>query len=361
MKAAVIRVEFCGLYRPKPTVNIQPPPRKFAARDRARIAWLALSCCLATIVHAQPAVKTLPQGYPNRPIRVIVGSAPGGGADIIARAVSQHLATRWNRPVIVDNRGGGGGVIALELLAQAAPDGYTLFGGASLIVTATPMKKVKFDTRKTLVPIVQLTTSPYLLLAPPALPAQTVKELIGYARSKPNALSYGSAGVGSVAHLGTELFKYMAGGLDMVHVPYKGFGQALTDLMGGQIQLLFASGLSGTPFVKSGKLKALAVSSLRRLQAFPEVPTIAESGVADFQLENMHGLYAPAGVPSAIVEALNAEAQRFMNSPDMKARLTAEGSEAAPPNTPAEFRNTFVAQVDLWEKFITRSGIKLND
>src|SRR5258706_6473968 len=124
-KAAVIRVEFCGLYSPKPFVNIQPPPKKFAARDRARIAWLALSC-LATIGHAQPAVK-LPQGYPNRPIRVIVGSAPGGGADIVARAVAQHLATRWNRPVIVDNRGGGGGVIALELLAQAAPDGYTLF------------------------------------------------------------------------------------------------------------------------------------------------------------------------------------------------------------------------------------------
>jgi tripartite-type tricarboxylate transporter receptor subunit TctC len=342
-------------------VNIPPSPRKFSARHGAEIAWLAVSCCLAAVARAQPAVEAPPPGYPNRPIRVIVGSAPGGGADIIARAVSQHLAARWNRSVVVDNRGGGGGVIALELLAQAAPDGYTLFGGASLIVTATPMKKVKFDTRKALVPVVQLTTSPYLLLAPPALPAHTVQELIGYAKSRPNALSYGSAGIGSVAHLGTELFNYMAGGLDMVHVPYKGYGQALTDLMGGQIQLLFTSGLSGTPFVKSGKLKALAVTSLRRLHAFPEVPTVAESGVAYFQLENMHGLYAPVGVPSAIVEALNTEAQRFMNSVEMKARLAAEGTEAAPPNTPAEFRRTFVSQVDLWERFITRSGIKLND
>ena len=329
--------------------------RRSIFRGGACIAGLVLSCVISTAVHAQPA------GYPNRPVRVIVGSAPGGGADIVARAVSQHLAARWNRSFVVDNRGGGGGVIALEMLTQAAPDGYTLFGGASLIVTATPMKKVKFDTRKVLVPIVQLTTSPYLLLAPPALPAQAIKELIAYAKAKPNALSYGSAGIGSVAHLGTELFKYMAGGLDMVHVPYKGYGQALTDLMGGQIQLLLTSGLSGTPFVKSGKLKAIAVTSLRRLQAFPDVATVAESGITDFQLENMHALYAPAGVPPAIVAALNSEAQRFMNSAEMKSRLAAEGTEAAPANTPDEFRRTFVSQVDLWERFIRRSGIKLND
>jgi tripartite-type tricarboxylate transporter receptor subunit TctC len=223
------------------------------------------------------------------------------------------------------------------------------------------MKKIRYDTRTALTHIVQLTTSPYLVLAPPTLPVNSVKELIAYAKSRPGALSYGSAGVGSIAHLGTELLKFMAGGIDMVHVPYKGYTLAMTDLMGGQIQLLLASGLSGAPYVKSGRLKALAVTSLRRLQGFPDVPTVAESGVPDFQLENMHGLYAPAGVPAAITLALNTEAQRLMQSPEMKSRLAAEGTEAAPPNPPAEFRQTFIKQVNLWERFIQRSGIKFDD
>ena len=309
----------------------------------------------AGVAGAQPA------GYPARPIRIIIGSAPGGGADIIARAVGAHLTERWGRPVVVDNRAGGGGVIAMDLLAQAPPDGYTLFGGASLIITATPMKKINYDTRTALAPVVQLTTSPYLVLIPPSLPVNSIRDLIAYAKSKPNALSYGSAGVGSFAHLGTELFKYLAGGINMVHVPYKGYGQAMTDLMGNQIQFLLTSGLGGAPYVKSGRLKALAVTSVRRLQAFADVPTVAESGVPDFQLENMHALYAPAGVPAPIVNALNTEAQRIMNSPEMKTRLAAEGAEAAPPNTPEEFRRTFVKQVDLWERFIQRSGIKLDN
>ena len=321
----------------------------------------ALGLLLAASVCAAAHAQSPPAGYPARPIRIIIGSAPGGGADIIARAVGQHLAESWGRAVVVDNRAGGGGVIAMELLAQAPPDGYTLFGGASLIITATPMKKVRFDTRTALTHVVQLTTSPYLVLVPPSLPVNSVKELISYAKSKPNALSYGSAGIGSFAHLGTELFKFMAGGADMVHVPYKGYGQAMTDLMGGQIQFLLTSGLGGAPYVKSGRLKALAVTSVRRLQAFAEVPTVAESGVPEFQLENMHALYAPAGVPPAIVRALNAEAQRIMNSPEMKTRLAAEGAEAAPPNTPEEFHRTFVKQVDLWERFIQRSGVKIDN
>lgn len=320
-----------------------------------RCVLLAALICGAGAAYAQPA------GYPVRPIRIIIGSAPGGGADIMSRAVGAHLAEKWGRPVVADNRGGGGGVIAMELLAAAPPDGYTLFGGASLIITATPMKKVRFDTRRALVPVVQLTSSPFLLLAPPSLPANSVRELIALARAKPNALSYGSAGIGSFAHLGTELFKFMAGGIDMVHVPYKGYGQALTDLMGGQIQLALTSGLSGAPYVKSGRLKVIAVTSARRLPAFAEVPTVIESGIADFQLENIHALYAPAGVPVAIVRAINQEAQRLMHSDEMKSRLATEGASAAPPNTPEEFRQTFVKQVDLWERFIQRSGIRIEN
>ena len=320
---------------------------------------LGLLCLSGAFVCAQ--AQTPPAGYPARPIRIIVGSAPGGGADIMARAVGTHLSEKWGRSIVVDNRGGGGGVIALEMLTQAPPDGYTLFGGASLIITATPMKKVRFDTRRVLAPVVQLTSSPFLLLAPPSLPANSVRELIALAKAKPNALSYGSAGIGSFAHLGTELFKYMAGGIDMVHVPYTGYGQALTALMGGQIQVLLTSGLGGTPYLKSGRLKVLAATSARRLAAFPAVPTVMEAGIADFQLENMHALYAPAGVPVAILNAVNVEAQRLMHSPEMTSRLAAEGAEAAPANTPEEFRRTFVKQVDLWERFIQRSGIKIEN
>ena len=320
---------------------------------------LGLLCAGGVFVCAH--AQTPPAGYPARPIRIIVGSATGGGADIMTRAVGAHLSEKWGRSVVVDNRGGGGGVIALEMLTQAPPDGYTLFGGASLIITATPMKKVRFDTRMVLAPIVQLTSSPFLLLAPPSLPANSVRELIALAKAKPNALSYGSAGIGSFAHLGTELFKFMAGGLDMVHVPYKGYGQALTDLMGGQIQLLLTSGLGGTPYLKSGRLKAIAATSARRLAAFPEVPTVIEAGIADFQLENMHALYAPAGVPAAILNAVNGEAQRLMRSPEMTTRLAAEGADAAPANTPEEFRQIFVKQVDLWERFIQRSGIRIEN
>ena len=331
---------------------------RFVSKLRASIA-LGMLCAGCAFFNAQ--AQTPPAGYPARPIRIIVGSAPGGGADIMARAVGTHLAERWGRAVVVDNRAGGGGVIAMELLAQAPPDGYTLFGGASLIITATPMKKVRFDTRTALAPIVQLTSSPFLVLVPPTLPVNSVRELIAYAKARPNALSYGSAGIGSFAHLGTELFKYMAGGLDMVHVPYKGYGQALTDLMGGQFQLLLTSGLGGAPYLKSGRLKAFAATSARRLAAFPELPTVAESGVPEFQLENMHALYAPAGVPSAILNAVNVEAQRLMHSPEMTSRLAAEGAEAAPANSPDEFRRTFVKQVDLWERFIQRSGIKIEN
>jgi tripartite-type tricarboxylate transporter receptor subunit TctC len=324
-------------------------------RHTSRAIFAVIAACACGAAAAQPA------GYPARPIRIIVGSAPGGGADIMARAVGTHLAEQWGKSVVVDNRGGGGGVIALEMLAQSPPDGYTLFGGASLIITATPMKKVRFDTRRVLAPVVQLTSSPFLLLAPPSLPANSVRELIALAKAKPNALSYGSAGIGSFAHLGTELFKYMAGGVDMVHVPYKGYGQALTDLMGGQIQLLLTSGLGGAPYLKSGRLKALAATSARRLAAFPDIPTVIEAGIADFQLENLHALYAPAGVPVAILNAVNSEAQRLMHSPEMKSRLAAEGAEAAPANSPAEFRQTFVKQVDLWERFIQRSGVKIEN
>jgi tripartite-type tricarboxylate transporter receptor subunit TctC len=310
----------------------------------------------AHFCHAQ----TPPGNYPVKSVRVIVGSSPGGGIDIMARAVAQRLTERWGKPFVVDNRAGANGIIGIEMIAHAPPDGYTLFGGASLIVTATPMKKVPFDTRKVIAPVVQMTSVPVMLVTPPSLPANSVKEFIALARAKPGTLSYGTSGVGSIAHLGTELLKHMAGGIDLTHVPYKGTGQAFVDAMSGQIHLLYASGLGAVPHIRSGKLKFLAVTTLKRLQAFPDVPTVAET-LPGYQLDNMHALYAPAGTPLPIVRAINREVVQYVNTPDMKERLALEATEAAPPNTPEEFRENFSRQVAMWERFIKSSGIKLGD
>jgi tripartite-type tricarboxylate transporter receptor subunit TctC len=314
--------------------------------------------CLGSFVaHAQQNQIQRPSGYPAKPIRVLVGSSPGGGVDIITRSAAQKLTERWGRPVVVDNRTGAGGVIAVELLARAAPDGHTLYGGGSQVVTATPLKKVPFDTRKVLDPVVQMTSSWYLLVVPPALPVTSVKDLISYARSRPT--SYGSAGMGSGTHLGTELFKHMAGRIDMVHIPYKGNGQALNDLMAGEIQMLFTSTISGAPHMKNGRLKSIAVTSLQRLAVFPEVPTISESGVPNFEMDNFYGIYAPHGIPSAILLALNKEIAAIMNSPEMNQAVAADGAQVAPPAPAAEFKAKFARQIDMWENFIKSTNIKV--
>lgn len=318
-------------------------------------AAVAVVTCFATITYAQQKPE-LPGGYPSRPIRVLVGSSAGGGVDIITRAVAQKMTEHWGRSVVVDNRTGGGGVIAVELLAQAAPDGYTLYGGGSQVVTATPLKKIPFDTRKVLAPVAQMTTSSYLFVVPAALPVTSVKELIAYSKTKP--ISYGSAGMGSSTHLGTELFKFMSG-MDMVHIPYKGNGQALNDLISGQIQTQFTSTISGAPHMKSGRLRAIAVTSLKRLQAFPELPTVSESGVPGFEMDNFYGIYAPAGMPPAILAALNKEVTQITNSPEMKQKVAADGAEVAPPASPAAFKDKFAKQIDMWEKFMKTSNIKL--
>lgn len=312
--------------------------------------------CAASAVHAQQSSDRLPGGYPNKPIRVLVGSSAGGGVDIIARVVAQKLTERWGRTVVVDNRTGGGGVIAVDLLTQAAPDGYTLYGGGSQVVTVTPLKRVPYDTRKVLSPVAQMTTSSYLLMVPAALPVNSLKELIAYSKAKP--ISYGSAGMGSNTHLSTELFKHVSG-MDMVHVPYKGNGQALNDLLAAQIQMMFTSTISGAPHVKSGRLKAIAVTSLKRLPAFGDIPTVSESGVANFEMDNFYGIYAPAGLPQPILTALNQEITRIMNTPDVKQKVAADGAEVAPPASAAAFKEKFARQIESWEKFMKSTNIKL--
>jgi tripartite-type tricarboxylate transporter receptor subunit TctC len=316
----------------------------------------ALCLGLALAAHAQR--PQLPGGYPSKPVRIMVGSSPGGGVDAISRAVAQRLTESWGQSFIVENRTGAGGALAVTLLAQAAPDGYTLYGGGSQVVTMTPLKKVAFDTRVALTPVAQFTSSYYFLLVHPSLPVKNVKELIALAKRRPGALNYGSAGTGSATHLGTELFKSLAG-IDVLHLPYKGNGQALIDLAAGQTQMMFSSTISGLPHVQSGRARGIAVSSPKRLPAFPNVPTIAESGVPGFDLDNMYGLYAPAGIPAPILNALNAEVGRIMHSPEVMKRIAADGAEVAPPNSPSQFRDRFVQEMEMWEKVIRTSGIKV--
>lgn len=307
---------------------------------------------------AAAAAQQKPAGYPTKTVRVLVGTSPGGGVDAITRGVAQKLTENWGQSFVVDNRTGGGGVLAVTLLAQAAPDGYTLYGGGSQVVTATPLKKVPFDTRVVLQPIAQMTASWYLMIVHPSVPVKNVKELIALAKTRPGTLNYGSAGTGSASHLGGELFKQRAG-IDIMHIPYKGTGQSVIDLVAGQTQLVFASSISAAPHVRSGRARAIAATSPKRMQAWPDVPTVAESGVPGYELDNMYGMYAPAGLPGPILAALNREIVQIIQSPDMRARITADGAEPAPANSPAEFKVRFAAQISMWEKFIKTSGIKV--
>lgn len=323
-----------------------------------RAGLCAVLACAAAAAHAQKPAAPATGGYPAKTVRVMVGTSPGGGVDAITRGVAQKLTEQWGQSFVVENRTGGGGVLAVTLLAQAAPDGYTLYGGGSQVITATPLKKVPFDTRVVLQPVAQMTASWYLMLVHPSLPVKTVKEFIALAKRHPGTLNYGSAGTGSATHLGGELFRSRAG-IDIMHIPYKGTGQSLIDLIAGQTQMVFASSISGSPHVRSGKARAIAVTSLKRLQAFSAVPTVSESGVPGFELDNIYGIYAPAGVPPAIVAALNREIVQIIHAPEMRGRITADGADPAPPNTPAEFKDRFAAQIAMWDKFIKSSGIKV--
>jgi len=287
---------------------------------------------------------------------MLVGNAPGGGIDLTARAVAQKLSERWGRSFVVDNRPGGTGLIAIDLTGNANPDGYTLLvTSGSLISSATVQKKLPFDPRQGLAPITQLATLAYVLMVNPALPVKTVKELIDYAKAKPNALHFGSSGVGGIGHLAGELFAHHAG-VKMVHVPYKGGGPVLVDMISGQIQLGFTATISGMPHVRAGRLRALAVSSPVRSKAFPDIPTVAESGLSGYELVNWYGTFAPAKVPAPIVAALHREIGAALQTPQMQAMFDKDGADATASASPSAFRRVFEAEVGKWERYVKLPG-----
>jgi len=325
----------------------------------ARQAALAVLACAVSLSHAAEKAALVTGSYPTKPVRIIVGNAPGGGTDAVARLVGQKLTERWSHPVIVDNRGGGVGVIAMDLAARAAPDGHTLLLSNIQMSINMLIKRVPYDIRQVYVPVVQLTSQPYVAAVNPSLPVNSVKEFISYAKARPGAVNFGSPGSGSPAHIGIELFSSMAG-LNMVHVAYKGNGPAMIDLMSGQIQMLFGTIVSVAPQARAGKLKALAVTGERRNPALPDLPTIAEAAIPGYELSNQYGFYAPAGTPAAVVAAINRACNEIIAGAEFRTRLTADGVDTADPNSPADYKARVVAEVSRLGKFFATPGLSLD-
>ena len=296
--------------------------------------------------------------YPTRPVRFIVTYPPGGGTDIVARAIAQKLAETWGQQVVVDNRGGAGGTIGTELAARAAPDGYTLLLGTSAGLVINPLlgTKLPYDPIRDFAPVSLLVVNPQLLVVHQSLPARNVRELIALARSAPGKLNYASVGQGSPNHLGMELFKSMTN-TDIVHVPYKGAGPAITDLLGAQVQLMFNPMPPLLPHVFGGKLRALAVGGLQRSPAVPDVPTVAESGVPGFEYVLWYGLFVPARTPHAIVDSLQLSLAAVLADSNMAQRLVSQGAEPR-ASTPEVLARFVREDTEKLRRVIRSSGIK---
>ena len=299
------------------------------------------------------------QGYPARPIRVLVGFSAGGAPDIIARMLGVKLQEGLGQPIVIENRPGAAGNVAADALVKSAADGYSLLmGNVSLTISTHATPKPPFDPAEDLEPVGMVASLPLMLVVNPAVPANSLPELIDYARARPGTLNYASVGHGSAHHLSGELLSSLAGAR-MVHVPYKGGGQAIQAVLAQETQLLFLTPLALMPHVRAGKLRALGVTSAKRTAAAPEVPTIAEAGLAGFDVDNWHTLFAPRGTPHAIVVRLNSELNRVLGTPEVKQQLLAQQGAEAWPSTPEEARAHVRAEVEKWGKIIQASGARL--
>jgi tripartite-type tricarboxylate transporter receptor subunit TctC len=326
---------------------------------RALAVIMGISLLGAGLAQAQPRAS-LPGNYPNKAIRIIVGSSPGGGADNQARIVAPRLADRWKNPVVVVNQPSAmGGLLALESTAKAPPDGYTLMlAASSSVLNATMVTKSSLDVLRDYIPVAQLTAQPWILSVPASLPVNSVKELIAYAKGKPGELNYASAGNGSAAHLGMEMFNSLTG-TKIAHIPYKGIGPGLLDMIAGRVHMLLATPSATTPHIRSGKVKALAVTSGKRSRLLPDVPTLVESGLTEFDVSSWFGIFAPTGTPQPIVNALNHEIVEILKLPEVQKHMLADGSEPAPVSS-AEFRATMVRELERWHKVIKAINFKLD-
>jgi tripartite-type tricarboxylate transporter receptor subunit TctC len=301
------------------------------------------------------------QTYPDKPIRILVGFAAGGPADISARLIADRFAEAWGQPVVIENVTGAAGNLATDRVAKAAPDGYTLLLAASATIVTNPSlyQKLPFDPVKDLAPVTQICFTPNILAVPTDVPAKSVTELVAFVRAHPGALTYGSAGVGTSQHLAGELFKTMAG-IDIQHVPYRGIAAVMPDLLGGRLTMAFGNISAILPLVRESKLRALAVSSPRRSASVPDLPTMIEAGFAGFDSTAWFALMAPAGTPQPIIEKLHHETVRILALPEVRKRFDALGMEPV-GNTPAEFAAEIARETPQWAKVIRDAGIRAGE
>jgi tripartite-type tricarboxylate transporter receptor subunit TctC len=312
---------------------------------------------MAIVASGWAAPATAQQPYPSKPIRMISPFAPGGGNDILCRTIAQKLTESVKQQIIVENRPGANGIIGTEAAARSAPDGYTIvLIPSGHAVNASLHRKLPYDSIKDFTPITLVGSSPLILAVHPSVPARNVKELAALAKARPEQLTYGSAGIGSSGHLGGALFETLTG-TKMVHVPYRGMGIAVSDLMGGQVSLVFGTSLSVMPHVRSGRLRALATTGAQRSPALPDLPTVAEAGVPGYEASLWYGFVGPARMPPQIVRRLNAEIVAVLKLTDVRERLASQGVEAR-PSTPEAFGRLLVSDLERWAKVVKRAGIR---
>jgi tripartite-type tricarboxylate transporter receptor subunit TctC len=329
---------------------IEHPKSAFKA-----VCGLASAALMAVALRYAGAANA--QAYPTKPIRLIVPQSAGGSTDLVARPLAQKLSEAFKQAIVIDNRTGAGSTIGSDLVAKSAPDGYTLLAvAASFSMSPSLYKNLPFDPIRDFAPITQLSAFPNILVVHPSLPVKSVKELIAYAKARPGQLNFGSSGVATGTHLSMEQFMYLAG-IRMVHVPYKGGAPGVNALLGGEVQVNFATISTALPFVKAGRLRALAVSTARRSASAPEVPTIAESGMPGYDYASWIGLLAPAKTPQPIIALLNAESVKAIRAPDLKAILDVEASEPI-GNSPEQFAAILKTEVARWAKVVKAAGIK---
>ena len=324
--------------------------------QKTRLRWATL--LLAGSVFASGLSHAQTGAYPSRPIHIVVPFTPGGSTDILARSIGQELTKAWGQPVIVDNIPGAGGSVGADRVAKAPADGYTLLMGhiGTLGVNPSLYPNLPYDAVKSFAPVAWVARVPNVLVVHPSVPAKSVKELVAHAKANPGKLNYGSGGNGSAANLATEYFKLQTGA-SMVHIPYRGTAPAVNDLMGGQIQVLFTGAPAVLGQVKNQQLRALAVSSPKRLDALPDLPTVAELGYKGFEADQWYGVVAPAGTPAGIIMKLNAQINQSLGTPELRARMTSEGAIAT-PTTPEVFGQLIVREIARWKPVIQSGRVK---
>jgi tripartite-type tricarboxylate transporter receptor subunit TctC len=328
-------------------IPMSPFPRRSFRRLFLALALLAV----APPLHAQP--------YPNKPIKIIAPVQPGGGVDLVARTIGERISKGLGQPVVVDNQSGGGGVIASQTTARAAPDGYTLMlGYVATHGTSPAVRKLPYDAVKDFTPIAMVAGTPNILVVPASVPAANIREFVAWVKSNPGKLSYGSAGAGSLTHLAMEQFKQAAEIPDITHVAYKGIGPAFTDILGGQTQAIFPGLAAGLPHIRSGKVKPLAITGLKRHPLLPDVPTFEELGFKGFDGVQWYGIVGPANLPAPIVKALNEEINKALAAPELKERLSGEALDPM-PMTPEQFGSYIREDIAKWTKLAKAKNIEI--